>query len=82
MTMVIDSVLMTDKKPDIGQILTAKKMAYILHYRLSEPDILKLSGRINNDSVFIITKRRPLDIKNFRLMKRGFHWINETDYVY
>lgn len=36
---------------------------------------LTLTGRIKNDSVYIHFKR--YDEKNFLLMNRGFHWINE-----
>jgi len=47
------------------------------HYELSNPDILKLSGTIKKDSVFIIARKKPVDIKNFRLMKKSFHWITD-----
>ena len=69
-----------DKKMD--SILVARQLESRLHFELSDSITLKLKGKIRNDSVFIIAKRRPLDIKSFRLMKRGFHWVNESSYVY
>ncbi len=49
----------------------------IWNFSYSNPDKerLLLCGRINNDSTFISMKR--FDEKEFNLMKRGFHWINE-----
>jgi hypothetical protein len=39
---------------------------------------LVLTGRMKNDSVYVKLKR--YDEKNFRLMSRGFHWVNEFPY--
>ena len=47
------------------------------HY-IKDGDYLLLNGKIKNDSMFIKLKR--FDEKNFRLMSRGFHWINEYPY--
>jgi hypothetical protein len=48
-----------------------------LNYRV-KGDTLELSGKYFNDSVlFSFTKR---DLKNIRLLNRGFHWINEYPY--
>jgi len=68
----------------MDSILIARQIKSSLHFELLDSTTLKLKGKIKNDSVFITAKRRPLEIKNFRLMKRGrdFHWINEADYVY
>lgn len=69
-----------DSKMD--SILIARQIESRFSFELSDSNTLKLKGIIKNDSVFIIAKRKPIDIKNFRLMKRGFHWINETSYIY
>ena len=69
-----------DSKMD--SILIARQVESRLGFELSDSNTLKLKGIIKNDSVFIIAKRKPIDIKNFRLLKRGFHWINETSYIY
>jgi len=51
-------------------------------FQYSKPDSLHLNlrGRIGNDSAFITMTR--FDEKSFRLLKRGFHWINERPYNY
>ena len=69
-----------DSKMD--SILIARQVESRLTFELSDSNTLKLKGIIKSDSVFIIAKRKPIDIKNFRLLKRGFHWINETSYIY
>ena len=69
-----------DSKMD--SILIAKQIESRLGFELSDSTTIKLKGIIKNDSVFIIAKRKPIDIKNFRLIKRGFHWINEASYIY
>ena len=69
-----------DSKMD--SILIARQMESRLSFELFDSTTIKLKGLIKNDSVFIIARRIPVDIKNFRLIKRGFHWINEASYIY
>lgn len=69
-----------DSKMD--SILIARHIENRLGFELPDSTTLKLKGIIKNDSVFIIAKRKTIDIKNFRLKKRGFHWINEASYIY
>ena len=45
---------------------------------INDGDYLTFTGKLKNDSLFIKLKR--FDEKNFRLMSRGFHWINEYPY--
>jgi uncharacterized membrane protein YphA (DoxX/SURF4 family) len=45
---------------------------------IKDPEYLILSGKMKNDSVYIRLKR--FDETKFRLMSRGFHWINEYPY--
>ena len=45
---------------------------------INDADYLTFTGKLKNDSLFIKLKR--FDEKNFRLMSRGFHWINEYPY--
>jgi len=47
-------------------------------YTKIKPDIMVMTGRWKQDSVSIRFKR--FDEKQFRLLKRGFHWINEIPY--
>ena len=44
-------------------------------------DYLILKGKIKNDSLnTLYLKLKRYDENNFRLMSRGFHWINEYPY--
>ena len=45
---------------------------------INDADHLTFTGKFKNDSLFIKLKR--FDEKSFRLMSRGFHWINEYPY--
>lgn len=67
---------------NMDSILVAQDVKSLLHYELLDSAILKLKGKIKNDSVFVTAKRIPVEIKDYRLMKRGFHWITEVPYVY
>lgn len=55
---------------------TANKATFT--YTYPEKDILKMSGRWGNDSLIISMKQ--FDLNNFRLVGRGFNWINEYPY--
>ena len=52
---------------------SAKKSNLV--YSMPEKDALVISGKLDDDSVII--KMKKYDLKNFRLVSRGFHWINE-----
>jgi hypothetical protein len=71
-----------DIYPKLDSILIARQIESSLRFELTDSTTLKLKGMIKTDSVFITAKRKPLDIKNFRLMKRRFHWISEAAYLY
>jgi uncharacterized membrane protein YphA (DoxX/SURF4 family) len=45
---------------------------------ISDSSGLTLTGKMKTDSVYMRFKK--YDLKNFRLMNRGFHWINEYPY--
>lgn len=51
---------------------------YKVAYFQPEPDVLVLAGQLKADTLNIRMKR--FDEKEFRLIKRGFHWINEVPY--
>jgi len=44
-------------------------------YSIPQEKILLLIGKLNGDSVLIRMKK--YDLNNFRLVNRGFHWVNE-----
>ncbi|MGB3154420.1 MAG: hypothetical protein WBB06_07465 [Chitinophagaceae bacterium] len=68
--------------PQMDSILIARQIENSLRFEFPDSTTLKLKGMIKNDSVFITAKRKPFDIKNFRLMKRRFHWITEAAYLH
>jgi hypothetical protein len=45
---------------------------------LVDPPYLTLTGKMGKDTVFIKLKR--FDANHFRLVNRGFHWVNEYPY--
>ncbi len=69
-----------DSKMD--SILIARQIESSLHFELPDSTTLKLKGIIKNDSVFITARRKLIDIRKFRLMKRRYHWITESAYIY
>ncbi len=71
-----------DIYPKMDSILIARQIESSLRYEFTDSTTLKLKGMIKIDSVFITAKRKPLNIKNFRLMKRPFHWITESAYLH
>jgi hypothetical protein len=71
-----------DVYPKMDSILIARGFESSLKYEFPDATTLKLKGIINNDSVYITAKRKPLDLKDFRLLKRRFHWITEAAYHY
>ncbi|SHM50361.1 hypothetical protein [Mucilaginibacter sp. OK098] len=76
-----DSMKYYSFKPDtIKHTITASTYADTLHkfnltYTLQKPDLMILKGAWKKDSVSI--RLRKMDPKNFPLLKRGFHWVNE-----
>ena len=55
---------------------------YSCRFNYQQPDSnhLLLNGWVRNDSVTMTLEKRASDVKDFRLMNRGFHWINERPY--
>jgi hypothetical protein len=51
---------------------------YTLNYTFEKPDILVLKGNWKQDSISV--RLHKMDPKNFPLLKRGFHWINEVPF--
>ena len=51
---------------------------YILNYNIIGNDKLVISGLKGKDSITVSFKKK--DLKDFRLINRGFHWVNEYPY--
>lgn len=62
---------------NMDSILVARQIKNRFQFELIDSTTLLLKGRIKNDSVFITAKRQSAEIKDFRLIKNGFHWIKE-----
>ena len=66
----------------MDSVLLARQVVNVLNFELVDSTALLLSGAIKNDLVSIIAKKRDINLNEFRLMKRRFHWINEASYFY
>lgn len=71
-----------DIYPKMDSILIARQIESSLRYEFTDSTTLKLKGMIKIDSVLITAKRKPLNIKNFRLMKRPFDLDHESAYLH
>lgn len=61
----------------LDSILAAREIKSRFQFQFIDSTTLMLKGKIKNDSVFITAKRRSVELKDFRLIKNGFHWITE-----
>ena len=66
----------------MDSLLIARQKISRFHFKMCDSNTLMLKGTIKKDSVHIIARRRPMELNDFRLMKRRFHWINEVSYFY
>jgi uncharacterized membrane protein YphA (DoxX/SURF4 family) len=69
----IDTVTKTAMVYPNWDTLNKNQFTYI-----KDTAFLTLTGKIKNDSVYIKLKR--YDENNFRLVNRGFHWVNEMPF--
>jgi len=65
------------KAMNLDSILIERQVMSRFKFMLADSNVLMLKGIIKNDSIFITAKRRPVEIKDFRLIKNGFHWLTE-----
>lgn len=69
----IDTLTKTAVLYPLSDTLDKSRFNYLI-----DPTYLTLTGKIETDSVFIKLKR--FDENRFRLVNRGFHWVNEYPY--
>lgn len=50
----------------------------VLRYTIPDSTHLLITGKLKEDSVYILMKKQ--DLNQYRLINRGFHWINESPY--
>jgi hypothetical protein len=60
--------------------LSMGSIEYKLRYEETDSIHYRFEGLVQRDSVFITLRKVKLRPEDFRLMGRGFHWINETPY--
>lgn len=70
---VIDTAKQTIKMTRYGTPADSADFTYRVHN-----DMLLLKGKMRGDSVDINLKK--FNLQNFRLLNRGFHWVNEQAY--
>ncbi|KQM79082.1 hypothetical protein ASE74_00435 [Pedobacter sp. Leaf216] len=72
------TVFNTKKKEVVFNSQDKESAQYILNYNLTGKDKLIISGLKGKDSISVSFKKK--DLKNFRLINRGFHWVSEYPY--
>jgi len=77
-TLNFSTVFNTKKKEIVLNSQDKESAQYILNYSLIGKDKLIISGLKGRDSVSVSFKKK--DLKDFRLINRGFHWVNEYPY--
>jgi len=66
----------------IDSILIEKQAGLALYYALTDSINVNFKGKFQNDSLFISAKRRPLEIKDFRLMRSKINRVTEVPLRY
>ncbi|WP_293308381.1 hypothetical protein [Pedobacter sp. UBA5917] len=73
------TTVFNQKKKELILKSTAKdSLKYVLNYNIIGKDRLVISGLTAKDSIAVSFKKK--DIKDFRLINRGFHWVSEHPY--
>jgi len=66
----------------MDSVMLARNIKVPFHFETSDSLHINFKGRIGEDSVFVFTKRKPLEIKDFRLMRSKINVITEVPYIY
>nr|WP_294904316.1 hypothetical protein [uncultured Lacibacter sp.] len=61
----------------MDSILAARQIKNRFKFELTDSATLLLRGKMKTDSIFIMAKKKPVKMIDFRLLKNGFHWITE-----
>ncbi len=73
------TTVFNQKKKELVLNSQDKELAqYILNYSIVGKDRLIVSGLKGRDSISVSFKRK--DLKEFKLINRGFHWVSEYPY--
>lgn len=66
----------------MDSLLIEKDAGITLYYSLTDSVTVDFKGTFNSDSIIISAKRRPIEIKDFRLMKSKINRVTEVPYLY
>ena len=73
---------LNDTYSKMDSILVARQLVSSFQFDLPDKETMILKGTIQRDSVYLLAIRKELNLADFRLMKRRFHWVNEASYFY
>jgi hypothetical protein len=71
---VVDTMAKTVTIYNYADTLNKSKFSYVM-----DSSYLILNGMMSKDSLYM--KFKKIDLNSFRLLNRGFHWINEYPYL-
>jgi hypothetical protein len=66
----------------IDSMLIEKQAGIALNYIPKDSISVEFKGKFKNDSLFISAKRRPIEIKDFRLMRSKINRVTEVPLMY
>jgi len=67
---------------NLDSVLLARKIKIPFTFDIKDSIHFTFKGKVGQDSIFVSTKRRPLEIKDFRLMKSKINVITEVPHIY
>lgn len=70
------------KEVDMDSVLIARKLKIPFQFETKDSIYFTFKGQLNQDSIFVSTKRKPLEIKDFRLNRSKINVITEVPYIY
>lgn len=66
----------------MDSVLLARKIKIPFLFETLDSIHITFKGQLGNDSVLVSTKRKPLEINNFRLMRSKINVITEVPFIY
>lgn len=66
----------------MDSVLIARKLKIPFHFETQDSIHITFKGQLGQDSIFVYTKKKPLEINNFRLNRSKINVITEVPYIY
>ncbi|MGY6741176.1 MAG: hypothetical protein ACXIUQ_00460 [Cecembia sp.] len=66
----------------LDSVLIARKIKIPINFETQDSIHLTFKGQLGTDSIYVSTKRKPLEINNFRLNRSKINIITEVPYIY